>query len=47
MNGFSILDFLDLLEMSDLEEDEKHFVKTNILNLHEHYKNKFGKELLL
>lgn len=44
---FTITDFLDLLDMSDLDEDKKIFVKTNILNLNKYYINKFGEELIL
>jgi len=47
MSGFTINDFLDLLEMSDLDEDRKLFIKTNMLNLHKHYIDKFGEELIL
>ncbi len=47
MSGFTINDFLDLLEMSDLDEDKKLFVRSNILNLHKHYIDRYKEELEL
>ena len=44
---FTINDFLDLLDMSSLEEDKKIFVKTNMLNMHKYYIERYNEELEL
>ncbi len=44
---FTIHELLDLLEMSDLEDEQKHFVRVNLENLHDVYRKKYNKDLIL
>ena len=41
--GFDINDLLGLIELSDLDPDEKTFLTNNIINLSTAYENKYGK----
>jgi hypothetical protein len=44
---FTIESLMDLLDMSDLDEDRKHFVKVNLENLHNVYRKKYNSDLVL
>ena len=44
---FTFSDLIDLLELSDLDAEQKNFVKVNIENLHNVFKDKYGCELVL